>query len=235
MHTPDYGRQTQERMAKAINYYAWQARLVAREIGTRVMEVGCGMGNFTGLLLHRCEAVLAVDGDPKCIERLQARYANESKLSAVPCDAASDEFRSLSGFRPDSCVCLNALEHIEDDRRALENMASVLTPAGVIVLLVPASKALYGPIDSNLGHYRRYSRKSIFKLAEHAGLKIRKLHHINSIGFFGWWTFARVFRRETLSPVHIELFDRYFLPWMSRFEDTVRPPFGQSLFVVLQK
>ena len=92
------------------------------------------------------------------LERLQAARKHR-KLTAVACDVTAIEFRALSRYHPDSCVCLNVLEHIEDDRRALENMASVLTPSGVIVLLVPASNALYGPIDRNLGHFRRYTRK----------------------------------------------------------------------------
>lgn len=230
----DYSLQTQDRMAKARNYYMWQARLVTREIGDRVIEVGCGVGNFTGMLLDRCDMVVAVDKDPRCVDRVRARYPATAGLTPVACDAAAADFLALSRFRPDSCVCLNVLEHIEDDLRALENMASVLTPAGVIVLLVPASGALYGPVDRNLGHFRRYNRKVVFGLAERAGLRIRKLHYLNSIGFFGWWANTRVLRREALSERQIEMFDRYLMPWMSRCEDTVRPPFGQSLFVVLQ-
>ena len=31
-------------MAKARNYFAWQSRMVMRELGQRVVEVGCGIG-----------------------------------------------------------------------------------------------------------------------------------------------------------------------------------------------
>jgi len=47
-------------------------------------------------------------------------------------------FFDLAGSTPTCCVCLNALEHIEDDRQALHGMASILAPGGVVVLLVPA-------------------------------------------------------------------------------------------------
>jgi hypothetical protein len=102
------------------------------------------------------------------------------------CDAGSPAFSDLARFHPDCCICLNALEHIEDDRQALHGMASILSAGGVVVLLVPAFPMLYGPIDSNLGHYRRYSR-----------------------GFFG--------------------------PLLSRLEGLACAPFGQSLFLVLEK
>ena len=68
-------------MARATNYFAWQHRLVAPELGQRVIEVGCGIGNFTGMLLDR-ETVVAADVDPACIERLQQRYSNRTNLQA---------------------------------------------------------------------------------------------------------------------------------------------------------
>ena len=234
VHQSAYTLEDQERMSRAENYFAWQSRLVTRELGRRVVEVGCGLGNFTGMLLDR-EAVIAVDSEPYCIERLHQRYPSRSHLHAFACDAASPAFRDLARFHPDSCVCLNALEHIENDRQALDGMASILGPGGVIVLLVPAFPALYGPIDKNLGHHRRYSRRSIARLADATGLHIRKAHYMNAIGFFGWWVNSHILRRAAQSERQIEIFDRYLVPLLSRVEGMVRPPFGQSLLVVLEK
>ena len=221
-------------MAHAANYFAWQGRLVTPELGRRVIEVGCGIGNFTRFLLDR-ETVLAVDVDPACIERLHARYANQPNLHAFVCEPESAEFAGMARWRPDSCVCLNVLEHIEDDARALAAMASILAPNGVIVLLVPAFQPLYGPIDRNLGHYRRYSRRTLAALARRAGLSMKPAHYVNAIGFFGWWMNSHIFRRDAQSAAQIHIFDRYVVPWMSRLEALVPPPFGQSLFAVLRK
>lgn len=221
-------------MARAANYFAWQRRLVAPELGQRVIEVGCGIGNFTGALLDR-EMVIAVDVEEACAARLRERYPGQPNLHVMVCPSASDAFAGLARWRPDSCVCLNVLEHIEDDRQALEAMAPVLVPGGVIVLLAPAFPSLYGPIDRNLGHFRRYTRASLAALAPAAGLRIAKLHYVNAAGFFGWWMNARVFRREAQSERQIAFFDRWVVPWMSRLEAIVPPPFGQSLFAVLRK
>jgi SAM-dependent methyltransferase len=223
-----------ERMTRARNYVAWQTRLVHGELGRRVLEVGCGVGNFTGTLLDR-EAVIAVDIEPACIERLRERYAGTPNLHAVVCDVASPKFRSLARFRPDSCVCLNVLEHTADDAAALEAMAGVVAPGGAIVLIVPAFQALYGPIDRNLGHFRRYSRGSLAAVARRAGLRLRKSHYSNAAGFFGWWMNAHVLRREAQSAGQIEIFDRYLVPVISAVEERVRPPFGQSLVAVLER
>jgi SAM-dependent methyltransferase len=234
VHASTYTITDQERMAQAANYFAWQGRLVAPHLGQRVIEVGCGIGNFTSRLLDR-ETVLAVDVDPACVERLRERYANRPNLHAFVCEPDTAAFADLAHWRPDSCVCLNVLEHIDNDARALEAMASVLVPAGAIVLLVPAFQALYGPIDRNLSHCRRYSRKTLAGLAHRAGLRVEKLHYVNAVGFFGWWINAHVFRREAQSERQIRIFDRCVVPWLSRLEAIAPPPFGQSLFAVLRK
>ncbi len=229
-----YTVEDQERMSRAENYFAWQSRLVSGELGRRVLELGCGLGNFTGTLLDR-EAVVAVDAEPECIGRLKRRFAGHRNLYPFVCDVSSPEFRDLARFRPDSCVCLNVLEHIEDDAAALQTMAAILPPGGVIVLLVPAFPALYGPIDRNLGHYRRYSRGSIRRLAGRAGLRVRKARYSNCLGFFGWWINAHLLKRRAQSERQIHLFDRYLVPVIAAVERALPPPFGQSLFVVLEK
>ena len=229
-----YTIEDQERMSRAKNYCSWQSRLVLGELGQRVVEIGCGLGNFTRMLLDR-EAIIAVDREPACIQRLQERYRTQKNLRALVCDASSAELADLAHFRPDSCVCLNTLEHIQDDKKALGFMASILAPGGVIALLVPAFPALYGPIDAHLGHYRRYSVAALRRLATSAELRVKKMRYMNAIGFMAWWANARVFRREAQSAAQIEVFDRWVVPWMSRIEDLIKPPFGQSLFAVLEK
>ena len=229
-----YALEDQELMSRAKNYFAWQARVILPELGRRVVEVGCGTGNFTGKLLDR-EAVIAVDIEPACVERLRERYPGFPNLHTMVCEPESPEFLALTRFEPDTCVCLNVLEHIEDDLAALRSMASILRPGGVIVLLVPAFPALYGPIDRNLAHYRRYTARSLKRLAAAAALDCVKLRYMNAAGFFGWWANARLFHRERQSQAQIAIFDRYVVPVASPVEALLPPPFGQSLIAILRK
>jgi SAM-dependent methyltransferase len=231
--TAAYTLADQQRMRQAKNYFAWQHRLIGNELGPRVLEVGCGVGNFTATLLNR-DAVIAVDVEPECIEHLKARYPAQNNLHPCVCDVLSPEFGDLAKFHPDSAVIVNVLEHVEDDVAALNAVTSVLAPGGVIVLLVPAFQALYGPIDKNLGHHRRYTRATIRRLAQQTGLRIRKLHYMNSLGFFGWWANAHILKREAQSERQIQIFDRYMVPSMAAIELLIPPPFGQSLLAVLQ-
>ncbi|MGD0300405.1 MAG: methyltransferase domain-containing protein [Bryobacteraceae bacterium] len=186
MDSTAYTLADQQRMGRAKNYFAWQHRLIQKELGQRVLEVGCGVGNFVAALLNR-ETVIAVDVQPECIQRLKLRCQGQANLHAFVCNVLSPEFHGLVKFHPDSSVIVNVLEHVEDDVAALKAVASVLTPGGIIVLLVPAFQSLYGPIDKNVGHHRRYTRATIRQLAQQTGLRLRKLHYMNSLGFFGWW------------------------------------------------
>jgi SAM-dependent methyltransferase len=230
----EYLLEDQNRMAKATNYFAWQSRLVRPHLGRRIVEVGCGIGNFTASLLD-CGEVVAVDSEPACVDRLIQRYPERNNLQAYAMGPGSPEFQTLESLQPDSCVCLNVLEHIEDDRQAVRAMASILIPGGSVILLLPAFPALRGPIDRRLDHFRRYRRRDVLALARDADLKIGLLHFVNVIGFFGWWMNARLFRREKQSALQIAIFDRLFVPALSRIEALAPPPFGQSLFAVLRK
>lgn len=227
-----YNIEDQERMSGAKNYFAWQNRIISRELGGRVLEVGCGIGNFTETILDR-QAIMAIDVDPNCVARLRNRFGDCANLQTNLCDVSTDDFLELRKFRPDTCVMLNVLEHIEHDRSALGRMASVLEPGGVIVLLVPAFSFLYGPIDRNLGHHRRYTPRSLRELAQSLDLRLVRMRFMNFAGFFAWWVNARVLKLEAQSPRQIGIFDRWLAPAISGVEELVHLPFGQSLLAVL--
>jgi SAM-dependent methyltransferase len=230
----EYTVRDQERMADATKYFAWQSRLVTRELGNRVLEIGCGVGNFTKHILDR-ELVVGIDVEQECIAAGRQAMGERPNLITRQMDVLDPEFAGMRRYRFDSIVCLNVLEHISDDELALRHMAKVLSDGGTVVLLVPACESLYGPIDKNLGHYRRYSKKLVRKLAAATGFEVAKLRYMNSVGFLGWWLNARVLKRQEQSSGQIAVFDRWIVPALSVLESEIEPPFGQSLFVVLVK
>lgn len=230
----DYTLDDQRRMALARNYFAWQGDLIRRQSGRCVLEIGCGTGNFTEMLLNR-EAVIAIDKESACVERLKHRYVGHHNLQAFVCDAATDALAKFSVFAPDLCVCLNVLEHVEADAALLRRVRDILVRGGVMALLVPAFPSLYGPIDRNLGHFRRYTRRSLHGIAAACGFRVKRMRYMNAMGLFGWWANARIFHREAQSEAQIKFFDRYMAPVASRMEKLLPPPFGQSIFAVLQK
>jgi len=220
-------------MSAAKNYFAWQARLALPKLGRRVLEIGCGTGNFTAHLMDR-ELVVALDHEPQMLERLRERFPNAGNLRTVLAEAEDEEsVAQLATLDLDSCVCLNVLEHVRNDAAALRAMARAVGPGGAIVLIVPAFPVLYGSVDRKLGHFRRYTRQSLAATAHKAQLSVIEMRYLNSSGFFGWWLNARVFRKERQSAAQIAIYDRWIVPLAARMESLLPIPFGQSLYAVL--
>ena len=232
--TTEYTIADQKQMQAARNYFRWQSRMAEAGLGERVLEVGCGMGNFSDHLRDR-EQVIGIDVDENCVARWKERFANRSHYIGFLLNAESPEFRDLKRYAIDSIVCLNVLEHIENHELVLRQMWELLPPGGRVVLMVPAFESLYGEIDAKLGHYRRYTRTSLAAVAESAGFGIRRLKYMNFIGFFGWWANAKIFKRSENSARQIAFFDSYVVPLQSRLEQWISPPVGQSLIATLEK
>ena len=67
--------------------------------------------------------------------------------------------------RFDTILYVDVLEHIEDDRGELAGAAARLRTGGHVVVLAPAHQALYSPFDKAIGHFRRYSHRSLLAAA----------------------------------------------------------------------
>jgi SAM-dependent methyltransferase len=232
--TAQYTMLDQRLMQKAERYFAWQAGMALKQAGQRVIEVGCGTGNFTRHLLDR-ELVVGLDVVEDCVDHLLERLGNPANVEAMVLDIQDRKFLDLKHFKADTIVCLNVLEHIRDQRLALQHMEEVLSPGGRAIFLLPAFEALYGPIDENLGHFRRYSKSGWQSLAESAGFKVRLSRYFNFPGFFAWWANAKVLKKTRQSAPQIDFFDSIVVPLTSKVESWIEPPVGQSIFTVLEK
>jgi SAM-dependent methyltransferase len=220
-------------MSAAKNYFAWQARLALPELGRRVLEIGCGTGNFTAHLLDR-DLIVALDHAAQMLESLRERFPGAPNLQTILAEAEDEEsVAQLATLDLDSCVCLNVLEHVRNDAAALRAVSRAIRPGGAIVLIVPAFPAIYGPVDRKLGHFRRYTRQSLAATAHEARLSVREMRYLNAVGFFGWWLNARVLKKETQSAAQIAIYDRWIVPIAARLESLLPVPFGQSLYAVL--
>lgn len=60
--------------------------------------------------------------------------------------------------RYDVVCALDVVEHLPDDREALQWMYDLLRPGGLLVITVPAYQWLFSDHDRALGHFRRYTR-----------------------------------------------------------------------------
>lgn len=223
-----------EIMAEANNYRGWMYRQVAPYIGQRILEVGAGIGNFTSLLLDR-ELVVATDKYPPCVEYLQTRLGDRLKAAPLELDLGHTQGHQLDAYAFDTVICLNVLEHVEDDRCALSFMESVLAPGGNLILLVPAFQFLYGTVDRSLEHYRRYTKGSLLPRMRQAGFQVERAYFMNMIGMAGWFLNNRILKRTEEDAAQINFFDRYIAPWAERVERVLPRPVGLSLIAIGRK
>jgi SAM-dependent methyltransferase len=66
-------------------------------------------------------------------------------------------------------VCSEVLEHLEDDRKALQEFSRVASSSAVLILTVPHRKAYYSNDDYFVSHVRRYELAEILEKSEQAG------------------------------------------------------------------
>ena len=134
----------------------------------------------------------------------------------------------------DTIICLNILEHLENDRVAVENMSSLLEPGGKLIILVPALKTLYGSIDISFEHLRRYNKKELKSLINGQNVEIVKFYYLNFLGLLGWLINGRILKKKELPEKQTKLFDK-LVPFLSFAEKIIKPPLGQSLILIAQK
>ena len=229
----DYaGAETLEILAEAPRYNRWQFDMVAPWLGRRILEVGAGIGNMSEQFLEsRPDLLVATDTDEFYRARLAERFAGRPEVVvealSMPDGSAGPRFAE---YRLDTVIATNVVEHIEDDLGTVRTMRSLLVPGGRAVILVPALQSIYGTLDRELGHYRRYSPARLRLLLERAGLQVEQFRWFNRVGVFGWWFNGRVRGVSRIPLDQLRTFDR--LVPLLRLERFLPLPFGQSLIAV---
>ena len=201
-------------------------------IGRRVLEVGAGIGTMSRKLVHDADLVVGVEPNPNCRSRLEEAMRGEPKFSLLSCRLEDCDIDDLKRHALDTVYCVNVLEHIEDDVAALTAFRDVIEPGGHVLIYVPAVQAAYGPMDAELGHHRRYSKRTLSAAFAAAGLHVTQLKYANFVGLIGWMYNSHVTKSRRHSVGQVKLFERFVAPWELPLERLIAPPIGSSLVAV---
>src|SRR5262245_2887869 len=138
---------TLNQLAELDRYNYWIYEQIIDSLGQRILEVGSGTGNITQFLCADGREVTATDVVGGYRRELQKMFGKKPNVRVDKFDLTASAPEAFIAQPFDTVVCLNVLEHIEDDLFALEQMRAVLNPGGKLALLVPAHQILYGEFD----------------------------------------------------------------------------------------
>lgn len=209
--------ETLERLARAPRFSRWMADTIRPFIGQRVLEIGAGTGNLTVHLAPR-SLYWASDINPLYLAVLERLRETRPYLQVSATDGTKREsFPQQTRF--DTVICLNVLEHLDQDLEALKNIHAALEPGGRAVVLTPHGRRLYGTLDVVLGHRRRYSAQDLRRLGEQAGFVLEALLPFNRLGSLAWWINGRLLRRKRFGLAQIKLLNLLvpLLRWIDRW------------------
>lgn len=221
---------TLESMSQAVWYNQWTLGKFSKFLKGKILEVGCGIGNFTKTLTGYGQ-VFAID--------INKEYINQtSKLIADRGQAGFGNIETGIYFfdaqKFDSVVCINVLEHIKNDDAALSNLFKLLKVGGIVILLVPLHQFLYGEIDKAIGHFRRYEANALIKKLQNIDFKIIKVRKLNFLGSLGWFVSGKILKEIIVTDQKIKIFN-LIAPFILPLEDLIEPPVGTSILIVAQK
>jgi glycosyltransferase involved in cell wall biosynthesis len=209
----DSGPDILHALSAAPRFNRWMADTIRPYVGEAVLEIGAGIGNLTRALIPRRRSYVATDIDPEHLARLATRFQHRPSLEVRHCDLTRmEDFEPLRG-RMDSVVCLNVLEHIEDDVAGLRHIHAALKPGGRAIVLVPHGQEIYGTLDKALGHYRRYSHRELTERLQQAGFRIERILEFNRVSRPGWYVSGRILKRTTLGYFQMKIFDSFVWLW----------------------
>jgi glycosyltransferase involved in cell wall biosynthesis len=204
------------RLSRARRFNRWMADTIRPYVGDCVLEIGAGIGNITAELMT-ARKYFASDINSFYLEMLDGLKAHNPRLKTALVDLRDLGGLALSGARFDTVVCLNVIEHLEDDRQALHNIASVLNAGGRAIVLVPGGPWLYGSLDEVLGHKRRYTEKMLRELASACGLRFEALVRFNRASSLPWFVNGRVLRRRSFSRIQLAVLE-LLMPLIRRLD-----------------
>lgn len=206
--------------------------------GSKIFDFGCGSGYLMGELQKTGYDGYGVDFEKEAIEHgLSSGIKNLTLGSGDKIERPDKSFDMVTAF--------DVLEHLENERPVVEELARVLKPGGKMIITVPAYMWLWGVQDEVSHHFRRYTVGSLVKVFKNfTELRIiRKTYFVTFlfpaiavVRLISSW--FRIKNRksdfEISNPVLDAIFyfifnlEFYFLKFISF-------PFGVSILLILEK
>lgn len=225
-------------MANAKNYYKLIVNKFKSYIDGNILEVGSGSGTFTDYLRNKNVKKIYCVEPVEEMYKLHIKKNNKTKSK----DKNSPKIQILHGFLSerlnqipndiDCAIYTNVLEHVEKDIEELKLVSQKLKKNGYVCIFVPALPFLYSKFDEKVGHYRRYTKKSLKDVLQKAGFEVVKAEYFDIIGIIPWIINFKLLGKIDLNPKSVKLYDNIVVPHMNKIEGWANLPFGKNVLAV---
>jgi SAM-dependent methyltransferase len=224
--------------------------------GDVLLDLGCGFGRHAYEAARRGARVIAFDyaeAELKEVRNTFGAMATAREVGAASLAGAVQGDGTLLPFADgafDRIIASEVLEHIDDDRAALDELARVLRPGGTIAVTVPAwlpervcwrlSDEYHAPFVEG-GHVRIYRAADVRGRLRAAGLEPTSSHRAHALHSPYWWVRCAVgpaddTHRAVAAYRKVLEWDIVKAPRTTRWtERALNPVLGKSLVVYARK
>jgi SAM-dependent methyltransferase len=222
-------------------YSRWIFSKFKTYAGKRILDIGAGIGSITQYFVDDAEFVLATDIFENQLSIITERFRG-CNIKTLLLNIETDDIKKLKQYNFDTIVCINVLEHLENDLNALLKMKDIVASGGRIIIMVPAGSKLFNNMDKSAGHHRRYDKEDLKRLAEKAELKIIYHSYFNMFGILPYYLKGRTLAGEngaityssTLNNINSKFYN-FATVLLEPVERIFNVPFGLSEIVVLEQ
>lgn len=225
------------------NYRNFQYSVIKDYIGNEILEVGTGDKTFTQQILeHKLGNynLLSIEPSSTLVALHESKNYFPDNFTFLPLDLFEMHGEYLGMF--DTVLMIHVLEHIERDVEAINHIHSMLKNDGHLLIQVPAYEWLYSDHDRSIGHFRRYSRKSLSKKIDSSKFEIVKMSYQDPVGILGSLLYFKILKVKLntqdgskLVKNQGQFYENFIIPFEQYLEKYFSFPFGLSLTAVLKK
>jgi len=225
-----------EIFGRANHWKAYYKQFIAPNLQKDVLEVGAGIGLTTLVFVDlNWVSWTCLEPDPQLVVSLENVIRELNRQQPDRHQVINGKTNDLNPDKKyDSIVYIDVLEHIEDDRAEIERAYNHLADNGYLIVLSPAHKILFSAFDQQIGHFRRYNKKTLGQLIP-PQLICSKLIYLDSAGSVLSLGNKLLLHNQMPTPEQIAFWDNVVIPISKYTDKLTRYKIGKSILGIWKK
>ncbi len=215
----------------ANNFRNYQFNLIKKHINGSVCEIGPGNGSLSAKYIDLCDELILYEPSENLNQSLNKMFEDNKKIKIFKETFPTQDNKF-------NCVLLmDVLEHIEKPNELLEKIFFSLKHNGKIIINVPAFQHLYSNFDKDVGHFRRYNKKTFYKELKNINCSNCNMFYYDSLGYLLSLISKFFFNEKNYKNNFDKKISMWnsLIPLSSILDHLFFFKFGKSLFIIITK